>query len=187
LISKECQSKYSLERNSLIMKKIVVLILILTLTFACKKIEVYPDEPQISFKSVIVRDSTDILDNPIKAVKLIFEVIDGDGDIGLDESDTTGPFHRDSAYYYNLFIKEYEKIGENFVEVPNVNFPRYFRIPDLTPQGQNKTLKAEITVNMEYRYSDSNPLKFTEFKYFYYLVDRNLNKSNEDTSSLVIF
>lgn len=153
----------------------------------CKKIEVYPDEPKLTFKSVIVKDSSDILDNPIKHVKLVFEVIDGNGDIGLSETDTTGPFHRDSQYYYNLFIKEYEKIGEDFIEVENINFPRYFRIPDLTPPGQNKTLKAEISVEMEYHFSDANPLKFSEFKYFYYLVDRALNKSNEDTSTLVIF
>ena len=141
----------------------------------------------LTFKSVIVIDSTDILDNPIKYVKLVFEVIDGDGDIGLDDQDTTGPFHRDSQYYYNLFIKEYEKVGENYIEVPENNFPRNYRIPNLSPEGQNKTLKAEISVEMEYRFSDSNPLEFSEFKYFYHLVDRALNKSNEDTTTLVVF
>ena len=160
---------------------------ILLIAIACKKIEVYPDEPSLSFTSVIVKDSTDILDNPIKYVKLTFDVIDGNGDIGLNDDDTTGPFHRDSQYYYNLFIREYEKIGDAFIEVTEVEFPRNYRIPDLTPAGQNKTLIAEISVEMEYRYSNANPLPFNEFKYFYYLVDRDLNKSNTDTSTLVIF
>lgn len=153
----------------------------------CRKIEVYPDEPQITFKQVIVKDSSDILDNPVKYVKLTFEIIDGDGDIGLDEGDTTGPFHRDSSYYYNLFIKEYEKIGDQYMEVTDVEFPRNYRIPNLTPEGQNKTLKATVDIEMEYRYSAVNPLPFKEFKYFFYLYDRALNKSNEDTSTLIVF
>jgi len=169
------------------MSKYIFIGTILLIAIACKKIEVYPDEPSLSFTSVIVKDSTDILDNPIKYVKLTFDVIDGNGDIGLNDDDTTGPFHRDSQYYYNLFIREYEKIGDAFIEVTEVEFPRNYRIPDLTPAGQNKTLIAEISVEMEYRYSNANPLPFNEFKYFYYLVDRDLNKSNTDTSTLVIF
>lgn len=169
------------------MRTHIIIICIIIVAFSCKKIEVYPDEPSLSFISVIVTDSTDILDNPIKHVKLTFQVIDGNGDIGLNVDDTIGAFHRDSLYYYNLFIREYEKIGDDFIEITDVEFPRNYRIPDLTPSGQVKTLKADITVEMEYRYSDANPLPFNEFKYFYYLVDRGLNKSNTDTSTLVIF
>lgn len=169
------------------MKKLLLILCLFSLFASCKKIEVYPDEPSLSFTSVLVRDSADILNNPIKYVKLSFQVIDGNGDVGLSEGDTIGPFHRDSLYYYNLFIREYEKIGDTYVEVTDVEFPRNYRIPDLTPDGQNKLLKATIHVEMEYRYSDANPLPFKEFKYFYYLVDRELNKSNTDTSTLVIF
>lgn len=169
------------------MKKIFIIFFVISTLISCKKIEIYPDEPMITFKSVIVKDSSDILDNPIKYVKLVFEVRDGNGDIGLDDQDTIGPFHRDSLYYYNLYIKEYEKIGDDYIEVEDNNFARNFRIPNLTPEGQNKTLKAEVSVEMEYRYSESNPLKFKEFKYFYHLYDRAFNKSNVDTSTLVTF
>ena len=169
------------------MRAIILTVAILILASGCRKIEIYPDEPQITFKEVFVKDSTDILNNPIKFVKLTFELIDGNGDVGLNESDTTGPFHRDSLYYYNLFIKEYEKIGDSFVEVTDVKFPRNYRIPDLTPAGQNKTLKATVDIEMEYRYSAANPLPFNEFKYYFYLYDRALNKSNTDTSTLILF
>ncbi len=169
------------------MSKYIIIGFVCLLAFACKKIEVFPDEPSVSFKSVIVKDSIDILNNPIKYVNLTFQVIDGNGDIGINEDDTTGIFHRDSQNYYNLFIREYEKIGDEFIEVVDVEFPRNYRIPDLTPQGQNKILKADISVEMEYRYSNANPLPFKEFKYFYYLVDRALNQSNIDTSTLIIF
>lgn len=169
------------------MKRPILIGCIALLLISCRKIEVYPDEPMISFREVVVRDSFDVLENPIKYVKLTFDLIDGDGDIGLTDSDTTGPFHRDSQYYYNLFITEYEKVGEEFIEVSDVDFPRNFRIPDLTPQGQNKTLKATIDIEMEYRYSETKPLPFSEFKYFFYVYDRALHPSNTDTSSLIVF
>jgi len=164
-----------------------IFILCALLLAQCRKIENYPDEPQISFTEVIVKDSTDVLENKIKHVTLNFRVIDGDGDIGLDEGDTLGPFSRDSAYYYNLFIKEYEKIGNEFIEVEDNEFPRNYRIPDLTPEGQNKTLIANVSVEIEYGYSDISPLRFTEFKYYFKLVDRSFNFSNTDTSSLIVF
>ena len=77
---------------------------LVVLLFQCQKVENYPNEPQIEFIEVVVKDSFDVLDNKIKHVTLKFRVIDGDGDIGLEEADTLGPFSRDSAYYYNLFI-----------------------------------------------------------------------------------
>ena len=173
------------------MKKLWIissLIIILTIILSqCRKIENYPDEPQISFVEVIVKDSFDVLQNKIKHVTLKFRLIDGDGDVGLDEQDTLGPFSRDSAYYYNLFIREYEKIGEEFVEVEDNIFPRNYRIPNLTPEGQNKTLVANVSVEIEYGYSELTPLLFTEFKYYFKLVDRSFNYSNTDTSSLIIF
>ena len=153
----------------------------------CQKIENYPDEPQIDFLEAIVKDSVDVLDNTIKHVTLRFRVIDGDGDVGLDEGDTLGDFSRGSAYYYNLFIKEYEKVGDELIEITDIEFPRNYRIPNLTPEGQNKTLIANVKVEMEYGYSESNPLKFTEFVYMFNIVDRSLNVSNTDTSSLIVF
>ncbi len=153
----------------------------------CQKFENYPDEPHIEFLEAVVTDSMDILDNKIKHVALKFKVIDGNGDIGLNEHDTLGPFSRDSSFYYNLFIEEYEKVGVDFIKVSDNEFPRNYRIPDLTPEGQNKTLIANITVEIEYGYSDLQPLKFTEFKYYFKLVDRSFNFSNIDTSSLITF
>jgi hypothetical protein len=169
-------------------RKYIIIFGLIILVFAqCRKIEVYPDEPQISFIEVLAKDSVDVLDNKIKHVTLKFKVIDGDGDIGLDEADTLGPFSRDSAYYYNLFITEYEKVGDEFIEVTDIEFPRNYRIPNLTPEGQNKTLIANVSVEIEYGYSDLNPLRFTEFKYHYKVVDRSFNFSNTDTSSLIVF
>jgi hypothetical protein len=168
-------------------RNIIMIIMTLPLILGqCRKIEDYPDEPQIEFLEVLVKDSLDVLDNKMKHVTLKFRVIDGDGDVGLYESDTFGPYSRDSAYYYNLFIDEYKKEGEDYVKVVN-QFPRNYRIPYLTPEGQNKTLIANVLVEMEYGYSELNPLPFKEFVYMFNIVDRSFNFSNTDTSSLIVF
>lgn len=167
--------------------KILFLLFILAGIFYCSKIENYPEIPEVSFEEVLIKDSTDILGNPTKFVLLSFIVIDGNGDIGLREGDTIEAFHPSSPYYYNLFIKELEKSGNEFIEVSDTKFPRNYRIPYLTPEGQNKNLKATVEVSIEYSYNERNPLPFTVFKYEFYLVDRELQRSNTDTSTTIVF
>jgi hypothetical protein len=160
---------------------------LLLLLVSCRKIVDYPDEPVISFTSVISKDSSDVLDNPVKRVTLTFHLTDGNGDVGLTNADTTGPFHKDSLYYYNLFLQEYKMENGNYVEVPAPDGLRRYRIPDLTPTGQNKTLIADISVTVEYPYSIADPLPYTDFRYEFYVVDRALNISNRDTSAAIIW
>ena len=158
---------------------------LLALLPSCKKIVDYPDEPSISFTEISSKDSTDVLSNPVKRVTLTFHLIDGNGDMGLSASDTTGAFNKDSSFYYNLFIQEYKRENGTFSEVPAPDGLKTYRIPNLTPSGQNKTLIADISVTIEYPYSSSNPLPFKDFRYVFHVVDRSLNISNSDTSSLV--
>jgi hypothetical protein len=146
---------------------------------------VYPDEPSVQFTSLVSVDSADVLDNPVKRVTLTFHLIDGNGDIGLKASDTTGAYHKDSLFHYNLFIREYKLEGGSFVEVPDPDGLKRFRIPDITPTGQNKTLIADISITIEYPYSDQSPLPFSTFRYQFHVVDRELNLSNRDTTSMI--
>ncbi|HBB90581.1 MAG: hypothetical protein A2X22_05965 [Bacteroidetes bacterium GWF2_49_14] len=156
-------------------------------TVSCKPVVDYPDIPEISFTGVVVKDSSDVLDNDVKRVTLTFHMVDGNGDIGLATTDTSGPFNKDSLYYYNLFIQEYK--GENgiFTEVPEPGGLKRFRIPDISPTGQNKTLIADISVTLEYPWSEFNPLPFNEFRYQLHLVDRALNHSNTDTTTVIVW
>jgi hypothetical protein len=162
--------------------KFLVLLLLLA---GCKEVVDYPDEPAISFTSAVSKDSTDVLDNLIKRVTVTFHLTDGNGDIGLAPADTTGPFNKDSAYYYNLFLQEYKVENGILTEVPAPDGLRKYRIPDLTPSGQNKTLIADISVTIEYPYSLTDPLPFRNFLYEFYVVDRSLNISNRDTTSVI--
>jgi len=162
-----------------------ITIVLLALGFSCKPVVDYPDEPEVSFTSVIVKDSVDVLDNPVKRVTLTFHLIDGNGDIGLSDTAKSGPFHPDSLYYHNLFIQEYELENGTYNKVPEPAGLKKFRIPDITPSGQNKTLIADISVTLEYPWSESSPLPFSEFRYDFFVVDRALNRSNTDTSTTV--
>ena len=164
---------------------LITLILLHLVSVGCRRIVEYPDEPSITFTSLISVDSTDVLDNPVKRVTLTFHIIDGNGDIGLTEKDTSGPFHQDSLYHYNLFIREFKLEEDVFTEVPEPDGLKKFRIPDITPAGQNKTLLADLSVTIEYPYSDQSPLPFNAFRYVYYIVDREFNYSNQDTTSVI--
>ena len=63
----------------------------------------------------------------------------------------------------------------------NVNPPYHIRIPNLTPTGQNKSLKVDVKYDVDITYRNSDTIKF-ELKLF----DRALNES-EWVSSGVIF
>lgn len=160
---------------------------LLLLLAGCKKVVDYPDIPAVSFTSLTSQDSIDVLDNPVKRVTLTFHLIDGDGNMGLAATDNTGPFSPDSAFYFNLFIQEYKNENGTFTMVPAPGGLKTYRIPDLTPSGQNKTLIADISVTIEYPYTSADPLPFNEFRYEFYVVDRSFNLSNRDTSLVIIW
>lgn len=148
---------------------------------SCLKKTEYPPEPSIEFKELNISSNN--------TAELVISFIDGDGDIGLDQGDTTGSFCYDSClYHWNLFLEYYEL--QNGVwqhqEIdwtdPNA-IPFYYRVPDITPTGQNPALVGEIAValNDYYLFSDFDTARF-EVR----LVDRSLNLSNRVTTSMFI-
>ncbi|HBF87741.1 MAG TPA: hypothetical protein DDX39_03780 [Bacteroidales bacterium] len=161
--------------------QVILFFLIAEILFSCKAPEVYPDEPEITFKEIIVKDTSDLL-NDIKMVKIIFSLIDGNGDIGLDESDTIAPYNQGSIYYYNLYVSFFEKHDGIFEEITDLQVPYYYRIPNVSKEGQNKTLKADIQVDIDYLY----PIKYDTVYYEIYIYDRALNQSNTITTNTII-
>ncbi len=157
------------------MKKVfgiyVIVAICLICWWSCEKPKMYSDVPEISFKSISLANSTDTLGNEIKKVLLTFSLIDGDGDIGLPEDGYPGfEILKDK----NLFITLYEKIDGEFVEV-NLLAPHNYRTPFQMPEGQDKVLKADYEVTMEY-----SKLFFTydTIKYSLFIYDRQKHKSN---------
>lgn len=107
---------------------------------------------------------------------------DGDGDIGLADTDTIAPYNSGSPFSHNLpitFMVEDE--DGNFTELINnrTGLPygnNHARIPNITPTGKFKTVSGEMTVNITANPAAQNPsrviLEAT-------LIDRALNASNK--------
>src|SRR5688572_4520553 len=118
--------------------------------FSCIKKKEYPIVPLIEYKDLIRygKDSADV----------VFTFKDGDGDIGYDQKDTFPPFNPSSVYYSNFYMRYlYKNSAGDFVEYVYLVPPLHkvkdtlnwaYRIPNITPNGQNKVLDGEIKVRL---------------------------------------
>ena len=135
---------------------------------SCEKQEDFPIIPAIEMSE------KQIYENP---TEIIIKFTDGDGDIGLDESDTEPPYDFDTVnfnkYYYNLLMYYYEKQGDEWVYV-ELAVPYFYRVPNITPTGQNKTLNGEIKVNLPTLPNNRPDSVRLEIE----LIDRALHESN---------
>ena len=150
-----------------------ILIITIALLSSCLKPETFPEEPFIKFSSfTAMQDSGEIA----------ITFTDGDGDIGLSESDTTGSFAPDNVYHHNLFIEYYEKddiagwVRGKDLSGNDIEF--VYRVPYLTPNGNNKALKGTIKVVIEPSYFNPLSAQSDTIKYRIKLVDRSLKESN---------
>jgi hypothetical protein len=157
------------------MKKFIGIIvfglIVLSLCWTCKPLIVYPIEPQIDFKSLVLSIDTDDLGNDIVKAVFTFKVIDGDGDVGLPDSGSYPGFS--DLGNMNLFINMYKKKGSDFIE-DTIQMP--YKTPYLEPEGQDKSLVADFEITKEFT-KGSLPTD-TIIKFKCYLFDRQLNKSN---------
>jgi hypothetical protein len=164
---------------------IIFLITTLIGVFSCSKPQTYSPIPVITFDKVILKDTLEKIGNSydtVKLVKLVFKLIDGDGDIGLkpDETDILYKY-RDSLWNNNFFSTRYKFVHGQQIEVIDTLSPPFYRIPYVVPVGQNKTLKATISINITYPYY-STGLEFDTVRYEFFIVDRALNKSNVEVT-----
>ncbi len=137
---------------------------------SCLKSEKFPSTPAITFESFEVAGDSAFL---------TIAFTDGDGDIGLDDDDTLPPYHYDEGNnrnFYNLFLEYFEWESEQWVK-KDLTPPFYYRIPVITPTGQNKALDGEIEVLLPFYY---NPFLTSgdSVKYEVLLMDRSLKESN---------
>ncbi len=102
----------------------------------CLKRDGFPEEPRIVYKSFAQFGDS---------ASFIISFTDGDGDVGLDASDNASPFDTSSPYYHNLFL-EMDTVRNGVWGQVDFALPLYYRIPRITPTGQNKALEGEIAV-----------------------------------------
>lgn len=140
----------------------------------CLKPEKYPDEPEIKFKFFKAMGDSGLVS---------FEFTDGDGDVGLGESETTPPFDTSSQFYYNVFITYQEKVDgvwQNGKTIPagdDIEFNYRTRL--LTPNGKNKALKGEIQIFLVPIYYNPFSPDNDTIRYRIQMCDRALHLSNE--------
>lgn len=153
--------------------KVAVGMALLVQASACLKPEDLPPEPRIEFKSFTVYPAQD-------SASLVFTFTDGDGDIGLTDADSLPP------YDANLFLDYFEFGSGQWLNVDLGGEPDIpYRVPVLTPTGQNKTLEGEIAVALD-PFSLSHNTTADSIKYAVTLWDRALHVSNSVETGLIV-
>lgn len=140
----------------------------------CLKTEEFPKEPSIAFKSY---------DRSIEPSRLTVTFTDGDGDIGLDQGDTLAPYNPGSPWFYNFFVDYYKMEDGVWVQQQFV-LPLYYRIPVITPTGQNKSLQGDIAVDIAQQVLPQTPGDTVRFGV--HIADRALHLSNTVFSDAIV-
>lgn len=144
------------------------------LVAGCLELEDLPDEPVINEMWY---------DTEVGELNIRFT--DGDGDFGLAPRDTTPPFQRfdedgeDNFYHYNLHVDLFYREEGEWValELPPGALGNRARIPNLTPEGQNKQLRVLIRWDFTGEVPAVLPEGADTVKFEVVLIDRALNVS----------
>ncbi len=160
----------------------------------CKKTEITSEIPQITFKGASFLQSIEGKDS---LLVLVISYKDGDGDLGLNQSDTFAPFNPviDSEgkslnpYFQNLHINYFEKYEGKFQSVTNPfnvtdTLAYAYRFESLTPDGRHKQIRGDIEVKIS---QNAYPNASDTTMYEVYIYDRALHKSNTVQSPVIIW
>jgi hypothetical protein len=154
-------------------------ILVLVTATGCEPVDKVSDIPEIKFKSLSsIYEIVDTLGGfDIKAADLLFSFADGDANFGA----ITGS--RDTV---NLVLEPYKKVNHEYFPVSVDTFGRKYaimRVEELDRVGQNKTVKGDIKVQIQY----FTVPPFDTIRYDFYILDRAGNKSNVESTSDIGF
>lgn len=115
--------------------------LILTIVLSsCVKEKNFPIEPAITFKSFNTFGGDDSAD-------CIIKFKDGDGDIGVQEGDTSADLKMKYLYFDTTDL-EYKPMDSSLADTTFDTLFYMYRVPYITPDGQYKALDGEIKVKL---------------------------------------
>lgn len=136
---------------------------------SCLKQQNFPNRPNLEFIGILA--ATQPADS-LGAIR--FSFTDGDGDLGLDVGDTLNEFGPNQPYYYNLFVRYFDKRNGVFVEYipPEPLFNARFK--RLSSEGGSGALEGE----MDYGFAGRPGSPFDTIRYEIYIVDRSLQHSD---------
>jgi hypothetical protein len=158
------------------MKQLLTIGILITLAFTqwhCEEIRQYPNIPLLRYENFSYTDTV-----------LTYYFADGDGNFGIIEGNLNPPFDSGSIYYHNVFLKMYEKVDTGYEEV-ELLAPLNWRLEHIPqPQGQNKTLRGDIDINLAITIQTLGALDIMPdtFRFDMYIVDRDLHRSNTASS-----
>jgi len=170
-------------------RTIIGLLLMALAVYSCQKPVEYPIEPKIEYQGftyLINADSTFSGEGIVS-----FSYTDGDGDLGLDDSDTLPPFGFHDTHYYNMVIDYMKCVNGEFVKtpllsphVPNSPADTLVLYDTVTFNARFKRLRDSeepkaISGTMEYKLTVQNPFSPNDtVKFEIRIFDRALHESN---------
>ena len=164
---------------------------VITLSVICFLVSCKPDEATFDLIPQIELLSTSFIKDILgkdSIIRLEIGYQDGDGDIGLTESDTAPPFNFGNPFYHNLPVTylvensmgEYEELVDPNNSKPYGN--QHERIPNLTPNGKYKAIQGTLYISLT---ADPALLKPEKLKLEINVIDRALNVSNTVITDII--
>ena len=164
-------------------RNLIGLLFLALAVLSCQKPVEYPIEPKIAYEGFTY------LFNPDSTFSgegiISFSYTDGDGDLGLDDTDTLPPFGFHDAHYYNMLIEYLKCVNGEFVKTPllswNVQTQSYDTV---TFNARFKRLRDSeepraISGTMDYTLPVQNPFSPNDtVKFEIRILDRALHESN---------
>jgi len=150
----------------------VLLIIASVMMQSCEPKMEYPDEPTITFKDFYFSD-TILLGNQVKRGTLTFSFTDGDGDIGFD---TIQPRHN------TIFMTKHKLKDNKLTQMELLVDLNYF-VERIYSDDKRHAISGDIKIEdlNEYAMSFGDTIM-----YKFYIIDRAGNKSNTDSTNLII-
>lgn len=171
------------QTNAMKNRILIGMLLLATAMFSCQKPVEYPVEPKIAYEGftyLINEDSTFTGEGIVS-----FSYTDGDGDLGLDDSDTLPPFGFHDAHYYNMVIDYMKCVNGEFVKTPLLSWnPQTQSYDTVTFNARFRRLRdtdepKAISGKMDYQITVQNPLSPDDtIKFEIRILDRALHESN---------
>jgi hypothetical protein len=162
------------------MKYTVLIVIVALALSSCKKPDEFPVVPAIVYKSIFATQNAQGYDSKLT---VLLNFTDGDGDIGYKDAGLNDSIFDDpnSQYYNNYVAKIFKLQNSVWVAYPTI-LPLGGRLPYLTPEGSNKSIKGEIACDFDV------PLQATNdtFRLDVFIYDRALHQSNTIQTDAIV-
>ena len=159
--------------------RVILILIMITGSFQqCQELPEYPDVPYINYENYFLYISTNNLGQEVLTGRLNFSFTDGDGNVGLNQWPDSVAIGLPDTQRYNLFLHTHDYQGNEFVKIPDEEggVLKY-----MIPYIDKHPLSGTITVTIEYPFINYDTIFYT-----FYMFDRDLNRSNTDTTDVRI-